>query len=59
MDDAALPLRFHRLQRFDRYLVYYFDRPNHVEVLRIWDSARGLDALMNPSEHPPTTEESP
>lgn len=59
MDEALPLLRFHRLKRFDRYLVYYFDHPTHVEVLRIWDSARGLAALMDPSENPPTPEESP
>lgn len=56
--DVPLSLRFHRLQRFERYLVYYLDQPTHVEVMRVWDASRGLDALVDPSDSPPTTEES-
>lgn len=40
------PLRFHRLKRFDRYLVYYLALPTHVEVIRVWDASRGLEALI-------------
>jgi toxin ParE1/3/4 len=40
------PLRFVPVARFERYLIYYLDLPTHVEVLRVWNSARGLDALM-------------
>ncbi|HEU0198359.1 MAG TPA: type II toxin-antitoxin system RelE/ParE family toxin [Nevskiaceae bacterium] len=43
------PLRFFPVSRFDRYLVYYLDWPDHVEVIRIWNAARGLDALMETS----------
>jgi toxin ParE1/3/4 len=40
------PLRFHPIQNFPRILVYYMDRPDAVEVIRVWDAALGLDALM-------------
>lgn len=40
------PLRWLPLHRFDRFLVYYFEVPDHVEVVRIWNVARGLEALM-------------
>lgn len=44
--DLPHPLRFHPLKDFPRILVYYMDCPDAVEVLRIWDAARGLEALM-------------
>lgn len=44
------PLRFLPLRRFDRYLVYYLDLPEHVEVVRIWHASRGLQALMAEQE---------
>lgn len=40
------PLRFHPLAGFPRILVYYTDRPEAVEVIRVWDAARGLEALL-------------
>ena len=40
------PLRFHPLTEFPRILVYYLDRPEAIEVLRVWDAARGLEALL-------------
>lgn len=40
------PLRFHPLRRFERILVYYTTMPEDVEIIRIWDAARGLDALL-------------
>ena len=40
------PLRDFLIKHFERYLLYYLDLPTHVEVLRIWNSARGLAALM-------------
>lgn len=43
--DLPHPLRFHPLKVFPRILVYYMDRPDAVEVIRIWDAARGLEAL--------------
>jgi toxin ParE1/3/4 len=39
-------LRFFPLGGFDRYLLYYLDLHTHVEVLRVWNAARGLEALM-------------
>lgn len=41
------PLRFHPLRRFDRILVYYAAFDDRVEIIRIWDAARGLDALLD------------
>lgn len=46
------PLRFLRLERFERYLIYYLDLPEHVEVLRVWNAARGLDALNTEDAEP-------
>lgn len=40
------PLRYFLIKHFERYLLYYLDLPTHAEVLRIWNSARGLAALM-------------
>lgn len=44
--DLAVPLRFVVLDEFERYLVYYLDLPDRVLVIRIWNTARGLDALV-------------
>jgi toxin ParE1/3/4 len=43
----ALPasLCFHPLQRFERVLVYYLALPGHVQIVRVWNAARGLEAL--------------
>jgi toxin ParE1/3/4 len=46
-------LRFFRVQRFERYLVYYIDHPERLAVVRIWDASRGLQALMNPGDPRP------
>ena len=40
------PLRYFQVRDFDRYLLYYLDLPTHAEVIRVWDSARGLGVLM-------------
>lgn len=40
------PLRFFPLGDFPRILIYYIQRPSAVEVIRVWDAARGLEALM-------------
>lgn len=48
--DMPVPLRFHVLHRFDRYLLYYLDLPDRVEVIRVWDASRGLEALFG-GEH--------
>lgn len=42
-----VPLRFHPLRRFSRILVYYLVAPDRVEVVRVWDAARGLGALLD------------
>lgn len=38
-------LRFHPVAEFPRILVYYVERADAVEVVRIWDAARGLSEL--------------
>ncbi|ACF52725.1 type II toxin-antitoxin system RelE/ParE family toxin [Stenotrophomonas maltophilia] len=45
---AQLPalLRFMQVPGFERYLVYYLDLPDRVDVMRVWCVDRGLDALM-------------
>ncbi|HCT28962.1 MAG TPA: plasmid stabilization protein [Stenotrophomonas sp.] len=40
------PLRFMLVPAFERYLVYYLDLPDRVDVMRVWWVDRGLDALM-------------
>ncbi len=52
MPELPVPLRFHPLKRFDRFLVYYLDLPTHVEIIRIWDAARGLEALQQDNAPP-------
>lgn len=57
LPELSAPLRFHPVQGFERILVYYLDLPDAVEVIRIWDAARGLEALtqepMPPDPMPP------
>jgi len=35
---------------FDRYLVYYFDLPSSIQIVRVWDASRGLDDLLGSDE---------
>ncbi|CAM4341429.1 type II toxin-antitoxin system RelE/ParE family toxin [Stenotrophomonas pavanii] len=42
---VPLPLRFMLVPGFERYLVYYLDRPDRVDIMRVWCVDRGLDAL--------------
>jgi toxin ParE1/3/4 len=51
--DLAAPLRFVMLDGFERHLIYYLDLPERVLVIRIWNTARGLDAL-NADDAEPT-----
>jgi toxin ParE1/3/4 len=44
--ELPVPLRFHPVKGFERILVYYLDLPDAVEVIRIWDASRGLEALL-------------
>lgn len=46
LPNSAIPLRFTTLPTFTRYLIYYLDLPTHVEVVRVWNAARGLDGMM-------------
>ena len=52
LPELPVPLRFHPVQGFPRVLIYYLDLPEAVEVIRLWDAARGLDALIEDSEEP-------
>jgi toxin ParE1/3/4 len=45
--ELPYPLRFHALTGFPRILVYDMDRPDAVEIIRIWHAARGLEALLD------------
>lgn len=56
--DLQAPLRFIPVTQFERYLVYYLNLPTHVEVIRVWNTARGLDALME-EPSPSTTSKLP
>lgn len=44
--ELPAPLRFHPVTDFPRILIYYVERADVVEIVRIWDAARGLEALM-------------
>jgi toxin ParE1/3/4 len=44
--DLPTPLRFHPLRRFDSVLVCYLALPRAVEIVRVWNAARGLEALL-------------
>ena len=48
--DLPAPMRFFPMQRFEHYLIYYLDLPDHVEVVRVWNASRGLQALMEDGE---------
>ena len=50
LPELPVPLRFHPVKHFERILIYYLDQPEAVEVIRLWDASRGLDAL--PEETP-------
>lgn len=47
LPDMPYPLRFHPVRGFPRLLIYYMDCPRHVEVIRVWDAARGLESLLD------------
>ena len=47
LPELPAPLRFHPLDRFDRYLVYYIEMPGYVDIVRVWNSARGLEELQS------------
>lgn len=44
--DLPTALRFLVVGGFERTLLYFLDLPTHIEVLRVWNAARGLEALM-------------
>lgn len=49
LPDLPAPLRFHPLRHFEKVLVYYLAMPRHVEIVRVWDASRGLEALLEES----------
>lgn len=46
LPELPVPLRFHPIKHFERILIYYLDQPDAVEVIRLWDASRGLEALL-------------
>lgn len=44
--ELPMQLRFHPVAGFPRILIYYVEGPDVVEIVRIWDAARGLEALL-------------
>ena len=52
LPDLPHPLRFCPLKEFERVLIYYMERPDCVDVIRIWDVARGLEALVTDTDQP-------
>jgi toxin ParE1/3/4 len=42
---TGMLLRFHPIRHFDDYLVYYVEHAASIQVIRIWNARRGLDAL--------------
>ena len=53
VSDLSAPLRYFPIRQFEPYLIYYLDLPSHIEVIRVWHSARGLDALLDDeASHP-------
>jgi toxin ParE1/3/4 len=58
--EMTAPLRFHPVPGFERILAYYVERADMVEIIRIWDAARGLEALENDlKDDPPSVREMP
>lgn len=43
--DLPTPMRFLVLKKFDRYLIFYLEFPSHVEIIRVWDAARDMQAI--------------
>lgn len=50
MPELPHPLRFHPVRGFPRILIYYMDRPEFVEIIRVWDAAQGLQALIETTD---------
>lgn len=48
--DLPAPLRFLPLKTFERYLIYYLEFGDHVEIVRVWDAARDFPDLPGDSE---------
>ncbi|MDF1637833.1 type II toxin-antitoxin system RelE/ParE family toxin [Alcanivorax jadensis] len=50
LESQETVLRFFRVARFERYLIYYIEQPDHIDIVRIWNASRGLDALFDTDE---------
>jgi toxin ParE1/3/4 len=48
--DMPVPVRFHPVRDFPRILIYYIDRPDIVEIIRVWDAAQGLQELIETTD---------
>ena len=46
LPELPVPLRFHPVAHFERILIYCLDLPDGVDVIRVWDASRGLEALL-------------
>lgn len=49
--ELSVPLRFQALKRFSRFLIYYLELPDHIEIVRVWHVAQGLDALLEETDN--------
>ena len=49
--ELPAPLRFHALKRFNQFLIYYLELQDHIEIVRMWHVARGLDALLEETDN--------
>ncbi len=43
-----VPLRYHAVSaaRFPKLLIYYLNLDEYIDVIRVWDASRGLEALV-------------
>lgn len=45
--DLPAPLRLFPVMQFERHLIYYLDLSDRVDLIRVWHTARGLEALLD------------
>jgi len=43
--DLSTPVRFFPLKKFERYLSYYLELSERIEIVRVWDAARDAQNL--------------
>lgn len=44
--ESEADMRFFRIAKFEHYLIYYIAHPDCIDIIRIWNASRGLDALF-------------